>query len=163
MTLQFICAEIERLHLQIRRLRKEVFTLQRSDISSASAELLLARMQASVDALCITRDKLVVRKIGQQVAHDLSRQLIEHVGMFIVGNIREVDQAADNIIFGKMIFRRSLQRRFREGAISRLNLRSMLLIERDCDTTVFAPNYGAPASSELGRDRQQKLVWNLFS
>jgi hypothetical protein len=59
MTLQFICAEIERLHLQIRRQQKEVFTLQRSGIGAASAELLLARMQASVDALCIKRDKLV--------------------------------------------------------------------------------------------------------
>ena len=54
-----ICNEIERLHLQIRRQQKEVFTLQRSGISTASAELLLARMQASVDALCIKRDKLL--------------------------------------------------------------------------------------------------------
>ena len=59
MTLQFICAEIERLHLQIRRQQQEVFTLHRSSIGTASAELLLARMQASVDALCIKRDKLV--------------------------------------------------------------------------------------------------------
>jgi hypothetical protein len=59
MTLQFICTEIERLRLQIRRQQKEVFTLQRSGIGAASAELLLARMQASVDALCIKRDKLV--------------------------------------------------------------------------------------------------------
>jgi hypothetical protein len=59
MTLQFICAEIERLRLQVRRKQKEVFTLQRSGIGTASAELLLARMQASVDALCIKRDKLV--------------------------------------------------------------------------------------------------------
>lgn len=59
MTLQFICAEIERLHLQIRRQQKEVFTLHRSGLGAASAELLLARMQASVDALCIKRDKLV--------------------------------------------------------------------------------------------------------
>ena len=59
MTLQFICAEIERLHLQIRRQQKEVLTLQRSGVGTASAELLLARMQASVDALCIKRDKLV--------------------------------------------------------------------------------------------------------
>ena len=62
MTLQFICAEIERLHLQIRKQQREVFTLQRSSIGTAAAELLLARMQASVDALCIKRDKLV----GQQ-------------------------------------------------------------------------------------------------
>ena len=59
MTLQFICAEIERLRLQIRRQQKDVLTLQRSGICAASAELLLARMQASVDALCIKRDKLV--------------------------------------------------------------------------------------------------------
>jgi hypothetical protein len=59
MTLQFICTEIERLRLQIRRQQKEVFTLQRSGISTASAELLVARMQASVDALCIRRDQLV--------------------------------------------------------------------------------------------------------
>ena len=59
MILQFICAEIERLRLHVRRQQKEFFTLQRSGIGTASAELLLARMQASVDALCIKRDKLV--------------------------------------------------------------------------------------------------------
>jgi hypothetical protein len=59
MTLQFICAEIERLNLQIRRQQNEVFTLQPSGIGTASAELLLARMRPSVDALCIKRDKLV--------------------------------------------------------------------------------------------------------
>lgn len=59
MTLQFICAEIERLRLKIRRQQKEVFALRRSGVGTASAELLLARMQASVDALCIKRDKLV--------------------------------------------------------------------------------------------------------
>ena len=58
MTLQFICAEIERLRLQIRRQQNEVFTLQRSGISTASAELLLERMQASVDALCIRQGQL---------------------------------------------------------------------------------------------------------
>jgi hypothetical protein len=62
MTLQFICDEIERLHLQIRRQQKEVFMLQRSGISGASAEVLLVRMQASVDALCIKRDKLIGRQ-----------------------------------------------------------------------------------------------------
>jgi hypothetical protein len=56
MTLQFITAEIERLHLQIRRQQNEVFTLQRSGIGTASAELLLTRMQASVDALCISSE-----------------------------------------------------------------------------------------------------------
>jgi len=56
MTLQFISTDIERLRLQIRRQQTEVFTLQRSGIGTASVELLLARMQASVDALCIKRD-----------------------------------------------------------------------------------------------------------
>ena len=41
-TLQFICAEIERLHLQIRRQQKTVFTRQRSGIGTSLAELLLA-------------------------------------------------------------------------------------------------------------------------
>jgi hypothetical protein len=59
MTPQSIFAEIERLRLQIRGQQKEVLTHQRSGIGIASAELLLARMQASVDALCIKRDKLV--------------------------------------------------------------------------------------------------------
>lgn len=59
MTLQFISTEIERLRLQIRRQQTEVFTYRRSGIGTASAELLLARMQASVDALCIKRDKLI--------------------------------------------------------------------------------------------------------
>ena len=48
-----------RLHLQIRAQQKEVFTLHRFGIGIASAELLLGQMQASVDALCIKRDKLV--------------------------------------------------------------------------------------------------------
>ena len=66
MTLQFICAEIEKLHLQIRRQQKEVFTLQRSDLGAASAELLLARMQASVDALCIGSE--AVHRLVQTIA-----------------------------------------------------------------------------------------------
>ena len=73
MTLQFICAEIERLRLQIRRQQKEVFTLQRSGIGTASAELLLARMQASVDALCIKRDKLVRRTAHCATLHERVR------------------------------------------------------------------------------------------
>jgi hypothetical protein len=63
MTLQFICAEIERLRPQIRRQQKEVLTLQRSGVGTASAELLLARMQASVDALC------KARQIAWRTAH----------------------------------------------------------------------------------------------
>ena len=71
MTHQFISAEIERLRLQIRRQQTEVFTLQRSGIGTASAELSLARMQASVDALCIKRDKLVrEQRIVQRCTSD---------------------------------------------------------------------------------------------
>ena len=70
MTLQFICAEIERLRLQIRRQQTEVL-LQRFGIGAASAELLLARMQASVDALCIKRDKLIgEQRIVQRCTND---------------------------------------------------------------------------------------------
>jgi hypothetical protein len=59
MTLRFICAEIERLRLQIRGQQKETLTLQRSGVSTASAELLLVRTGASVDALCIRQGQLV--------------------------------------------------------------------------------------------------------
>jgi hypothetical protein len=59
MTLQLSAVRSKRLHLQIRGQQKEDFTLQRFGIGTASAESLLARMQASVDALCIKRDKLV--------------------------------------------------------------------------------------------------------
>lgn len=54
MTLRFICAESKGCTFKFASLR-----FQRSGIGTASAELLLARMQASVDALCIKRDKLV--------------------------------------------------------------------------------------------------------
>jgi hypothetical protein len=62
MTVQFVGAEIERMRLQLRRQQKEILTLQPFGISTASAELLLVRMQASVDALCIKRDKLIREK-----------------------------------------------------------------------------------------------------
>jgi hypothetical protein len=58
MMLDSIRAEIERMRRQISRQQKEIQTLQRSGISTASAELLLARMRASVDGLCDKRDRL---------------------------------------------------------------------------------------------------------
>jgi hypothetical protein len=61
MTLQFICLRSKGCACKFVG-QKEVLTLQRSGIGTASAELLLARMQASVDALCIKRDKLVREK-----------------------------------------------------------------------------------------------------
>jgi hypothetical protein len=44
---------------QILRQRKEIQTLQRSGISTVSAEALLQRMQDKVDGLCQERDRLV--------------------------------------------------------------------------------------------------------
>jgi hypothetical protein len=71
MTLQFICAEIERLRLQIRRQQDEVVTLQRSGIGTASAELLLARMQASVDALCINETNRFAKRTVPLCTNDV--------------------------------------------------------------------------------------------
>jgi hypothetical protein len=58
MNLDFIRAEIERMRRQIGRQQKDIQSLQRSGIGSASAELLLARMRANVDDLCKKRDSL---------------------------------------------------------------------------------------------------------
>ena len=58
MTLTFIRAEIERMRLQIRRQRTDIRSLQRAGISTASAELMLVRMRATVDDLCDRRDSL---------------------------------------------------------------------------------------------------------
>ncbi|AHY52442.1 hypothetical protein [Bradyrhizobium japonicum] len=54
----FIRAEIERMRSQVGRQRKEILLLQRAGISTASAEALLARMQAKVESLCTQRDAL---------------------------------------------------------------------------------------------------------
>jgi len=50
--------EIERMRVQVSRQRKEILQLQRAGISTASAELLLARMHAKIDQLCSERDRL---------------------------------------------------------------------------------------------------------
>jgi hypothetical protein len=57
MQLPFIRAEIERMRRQIGRQQKDIQSLKRAGISTASAELLLARMQATVDGLCLERDR----------------------------------------------------------------------------------------------------------
>jgi hypothetical protein len=56
--LNFIRAEIERMRLQTGRQRKDILKLQRAGIDTASAELLLGRMQAKIDTLCAERDWL---------------------------------------------------------------------------------------------------------
>ncbi|MDF0584739.1 hypothetical protein [Bradyrhizobium yuanmingense] len=57
-TLEYIRSEIERMRVQIGRQRKELLQLQRAGIGTASAEALLARMQAKVDDLCAQRDEI---------------------------------------------------------------------------------------------------------
>jgi hypothetical protein len=56
--LEFIRAEIEHMRLQVGRQRKEILQLQRAGLSTASAELLLGRMLAKIETLCVERDRL---------------------------------------------------------------------------------------------------------
>jgi hypothetical protein len=58
MQLDHIRAEIEHMRVQVQRQRKEILQLQRAGISTASAELLLARMHTKIDGLCEQRDRL---------------------------------------------------------------------------------------------------------
>jgi hypothetical protein len=46
------------MRVQSGRQRKEILQLQRADIPTASAELLLLRMQVKIDQLCIKRAEL---------------------------------------------------------------------------------------------------------
>jgi hypothetical protein len=56
------------MRVQVGRQRKEILQLQRAGISTASAELLLARMHTKIDGLCEERDRLKklepTRKLG---------------------------------------------------------------------------------------------------
>ncbi len=58
MKLDWVRNEIARVRSAIRAQEREIALLQRAGISSASAELLLARMRAKVDDLCRERDDL---------------------------------------------------------------------------------------------------------
>ena len=58
MGLEHVRFEIERMRVQVGRQRKEILQLQRAGISTASAELLLARMHTTIDGLCGKRDRL---------------------------------------------------------------------------------------------------------
>jgi hypothetical protein len=58
MQLDHIRGEIERMRVQVSRQRKEILQLQRAGISTASAELLLARMHTKIDALCAERERI---------------------------------------------------------------------------------------------------------
>lgn len=58
MGLDHVRSEIEFMRAQVGRQRKEILQLQRAGISTASAELLLARMLAKIEGLCTERDRL---------------------------------------------------------------------------------------------------------
>lgn len=62
MELSNIRNEIEHIRRQILRQRKEIQDLRRAGIPTKSAEELLERMHAKVDALCAERD----RQVGEQ-------------------------------------------------------------------------------------------------
>jgi hypothetical protein len=59
MKLDDLRAEIESMRRNIQRQQGDIRSLQRSGISTVSAEELLARMLAKVDELCAERDRLV--------------------------------------------------------------------------------------------------------
>jgi hypothetical protein len=46
------------MRVRVGRQRKEIFQLQRAGISTAAAELLLARMHTKIDGLCEERGRL---------------------------------------------------------------------------------------------------------
>ena len=58
MGLDHVRSEIEHMRIQVGRQRKEILQLQRAGISTASAELLLGRMHAKIDDLCVERERL---------------------------------------------------------------------------------------------------------
>lgn len=62
--IEFIRAEIERMHYQVHRQRGEIRQLQRAGISSAAAEALLDRMLIKMDDLCAERDRLKKEQPG---------------------------------------------------------------------------------------------------
>jgi hypothetical protein len=58
MGLDHVRSEIEHMRVQLGRQRREILQLQRAGISTAAAELLLARMHAKIDDLCAERERL---------------------------------------------------------------------------------------------------------
>jgi len=64
MDLDHVRSEIEHMRVQVGRQRREILQLQRAGISTASAELLLARMHAKIDDLCAERERLKMEQSG---------------------------------------------------------------------------------------------------
>jgi hypothetical protein len=58
MKLDWVRNEIARMRGHLRAQEREIQTLQRAGVATASAELLLSRMRAKVDDLCRERDAL---------------------------------------------------------------------------------------------------------
>ena len=58
MDLESVRREIEHMRVQSGRQRKEILQLQRAGVPTASAELLLLRMQVKIDQLCTKREEL---------------------------------------------------------------------------------------------------------
>jgi hypothetical protein len=58
MNLDWVRNEIARMRGHLRAQEREIQTLQRAGVATASAELLLLRMRAKVDDLCRERDAL---------------------------------------------------------------------------------------------------------
>ncbi len=115
-TLQFIWAEIEKLHLQIRRQQTEVFTFQRSGISTASAELLLARMQASVDALCIL-ELALEDLISQTFPSDLVQSVPKGInGADIIQRV----QNSNGVLAGSIIWESKNTKAWSDGWIQKI-------------------------------------------
>jgi len=62
MNLENTRREIERMRTQVQRQRKDIQSLEKAGISTKSADELLERMQATIDALCADRDRMVEEK-----------------------------------------------------------------------------------------------------
>jgi len=72
MGLDHVRSEIEHMRVQCGRQRREVLQLQRAGISTAAAELLLARMHAKIDDLCAERERLKKEEDGATKGRVLS-------------------------------------------------------------------------------------------
>ena len=62
--IESIRREIVRMRVQVSRQRSDILSLQRADITTASAEELLERMLGNIDTLCAERDRLRARHPG---------------------------------------------------------------------------------------------------
>lgn len=59
--LEWVRNEITRMRGQLRAREREIRMLQRADVPTASAELLLTMMRAKLEDLCRERDRLKTR------------------------------------------------------------------------------------------------------